>query len=649
MKLKIFLFLVILLIFSIIGCFPIQKKKPNTLYKNKLYNSFIPTSSDKRLMQSIRVALTNNTPIHITDSSKFSFQFNPEYSWISITLYQPQYKSLRYISKRNTLEGTINRVIYKLRKRRRFPKFDISNSSKVRIQFEVITTPFKKVDVSELSRETLGKNRFEIGVDGLKIKTQDKIGFFMPTDGYTRNKLYIDDVIQWLEGRYEVDIENCKVFKFQSRSMVTYKDDVLGLYRGYPIKEKYTSKDLLKSIRGGLNWLTSHQKNNGRFIYFVDSITGGTKDYLYDRSELLDMLGMERYYNILRHSGALLSLLRGYEMFERKEYLTTVNRGLKYLVNTARTRKIKSSKKAAYIYFNRKSKLGGTGLALIAFSRYQQITEDDKYYKLSQQFARHLLAEIKKDGEFNYYYIHPLRGEKPESYFFSFYYPGEALLGLAEFYKICDNKNLKNKIIKKCRKALHFLLDIRPQEYSEHYKSLPSDSWLMTAILELTKIPELDKKKYKDFVYHDALKMIKHQYTPKNALYPDYIGGFYYNYGDHVYPDGARSEGLFSAYELAKREEKETLASLLLKRLTWAALCQLHLVNTPKSIYPVRNPKITLNPNIALGGIRFKLTRQWFRIDTIQHVVSFYMRLINSLKKSVSLNKFRKSMAKSGK
>ncbi|MFK7738166.1 MAG: hypothetical protein AB8B50_19215 [Pirellulaceae bacterium] len=28
----------------------------------------------------------------------------------------------------------------------------------------------------------------------------------------------------------------------------------------------------------------------------------------------------------------------------------------------------------------------------------------------------------------------------------------------------------------------------------------------------------------------------------------------------------------------------------------------------------------------ALGGIRFKLTRQWFRIDTIQHVASFYLK-----------------------
>jgi hypothetical protein len=34
------------------------------------------------------------------------------------------------------------------------------------------------------------------------------------------------------------------------------------------------------------------------------------------------------------------------------------------------------------------------------------------------------------------------------------------------------------------------------------------------------------------------------------------------------------------------------------------------------------------NRERAIGGIRFKLTRQWFRVDTIQHVASFYLKLV---------------------
>jgi hypothetical protein len=34
------------------------------------------------------------------------------------------------------------------------------------------------------------------------------------------------------------------------------------------------------------------------------------------------------------------------------------------------------------------------------------------------------------------------------------------------------------------------------------------------------------------------------------------------------------------------------------------------------------------NPAKAIGGVRFKFTRQWFRVDTIQHVASFFMKFL---------------------
>ena len=44
--------------------------------------------------------------------------------------------------------------------------------------------------------------------------------------------------------------------------------------------------------------------------------------------------------------------------------------------------------------------------------------------------------------------------------------------------------------------------------------------------------------------------------------------------------------------------------------------------DTCDSVYSAPNPERTI------GGIRFKLTRQWLRIDTIQHVVSFYLKFL---------------------
>ena len=610
------------------GCLPVKKnvlKLPTAevLSENLLYSSFILTSDDKKLMDSIRRALVYNESIKIPKNYDFSFKFDSNYSWVSITLYQEVLKPLRFVSKRRSLEETLNRIVSKLKQKNRYSKFDVSNSFKVRIGFEIVTTPLKKVDISKLSCNSLGSNRFEIGIDGLMIKTDNKIYFFMPSDGYTKNKLYLNDVIKWFKDKYDVRSKDCDFYKFNSKSFITFKDNVLGLYRGYPIKKSYTIDDLRKTVFNGLDWLVEHQGENGKFIYFVDSITGETKNYLYDRSKLLKELGMKEYYNILRHLGASLCLLRGYEIMGDEKYLNAVKKGLDYVLRVIVTRKVENDDDAVYVFFNKKAKLGGSGLALALFSRYQQITKDDEYYNVARKLAVHILDQIGESGEFNYYYIHHLHGKKPKSDFFSFYYPGEALLGLADFYKICKNDVFRQRIEKKAEKALDFLLFIRPKKYKQYYESLPSDSWLMSAILELAKIPKLNKQAYKNFVYSDALKMVKHQYTFKDALYPDYVGGFYYNYGDHVYPDGARAEGLFSAYELANREGKSQLASSFLKSLKLAALCQLHLVNTVESIYP------SINYSMVLGGVRFKLTRQWFRIDTIQHVANFYMRLLN--------------------
>lgn len=137
---KIEIVIIIFLIFSVAGCTFLKKETPTIEQKsyllhknNKLYDSFIPTSDDKKLVHSIRRALAKNSSVNIPESSNFSFQFNPKYSWVSITLYQPEHRSLRYISKRDTLEETIDRIISKLKERDRFSKFKVTDPSKVRI------------------------------------------------------------------------------------------------------------------------------------------------------------------------------------------------------------------------------------------------------------------------------------------------------------------------------------------------------------------------------------------------------------------------------------------------------------------------------------------------------------------------------------
>jgi len=281
---------------------------------------------------------------------------------------------------------------------------------------------------------------------------------------------------------------------------------------------------------------------------------------------------------------------------------------------------------AGYVFYNRKAKLGGTGIGLALLCEYQRLTGDASYRRWAERMKNHLLAEISDTGEFRYYrvFLDEEVSWRDNQEHFGFYYPGEAVLGLAAYHNYIAAEPEKKELRTKLRRALRFLLEVRPIVHREHYTALPSDSWLMMGINEAWNAPEMRDRKYAEFVFDDADKMVELTYTSEDSLYPDYPGAFYYEYGDYPYADGARAEGLLAALQLAHkmgdeaRTEKYAAAA---KNVVWATL---HLANSPEAMY------FADRPELAVGGIRFKHTRQWFRIDTMQHVAGFYLKLLPS-------------------
>ena len=60
---------------------------------------------------------------------------------------------------------------------------------------------------------------------------------------------------------------------------------------------------------------------------------------------------------------------------------------------------------------------------------------------------------------------------------FSFYYPGEAIVGLAGYLKhVCCSEAECVLITERLHRALRFLIFERPQKYPQHFAPLPSDS-----------------------------------------------------------------------------------------------------------------------------------------------------------------------------
>ena len=587
----------------------------------------------------IRDILVHNIPL--TKDYKELFDYDKEVSQVYITLFQEGVKPIRWGSKKETLSKTINRINLKLRENKNYKNFDIKDSSKCRILFEIVTKEYE-CNIRNLTTMRMhSKNRFEPGVNGLKYEYNGITRFFMPTDGYTKSIMSVNQLLNYLSKQCGIAKQTNKISErvhlmrreaieytfIDSKAFVSFNDEALELERGYPLPSEFTKDEVYDKTLKSLDWLVKNMNKDGSFLYYYDPYLDTIVDDMHPA--MIDPL----YNNILRHSGGTVSLIRGYEISGNKLFLQKAKDSIDFLISTFRTHKY-NKEFACYPFFNQKSKLGGAGIGLVAMMHYYIQTQDESYKKEMDGLVRHILSRVDADGEMLGYYIHPKFNDgkalinppdEIKKELFSFYYPGEALLGLAMYYlhiKDIDNK-LREDIRTKSEKALDFLVDERPVKYDYMFEALPADAWLMQAIEEWVKVDGLDKKSYIDFVFNDTKAMFEHMYKDDNTLETnkDYIGGFFYNYGDHVYHDASRCEGIVSAYYLAKHLKDEEKASWIMEHMLLSAKGLMKTFYDEKSVYP------QINPQKPLHSFRFKLTRQWVRVDSVQHASCFFSRL----------------------
>ena len=591
-------------------------------------------------LQELRDSLQHN--IAFLKNYDELFKYDKNISQVYITLFQAGNKPIRWGSKKETLAKSINRINLKLKENINFQNFDIKNTSTCKILFEIVTKEYKCNIRNLTTMRMKSPNRFEPGVNGLKYTYNGITRFFMPTDAYTKSIMSVNQLLNYLSKQCGVAKKTNKISErvhlmrrepieytfIDSKAYVSFNDEAIELERGYPLPVEFNKEILFDKTIKSLDWLVENMNDDGSFLYYYDPYLNTVVDDIHPT--MIDPL----YNNILRHSGGTVSLIRGYEISGNKLYLNKAKDSIDFLISTFRTHKYKKEF-ACYPFFNNKSKLGGAGIGLVAIMHYYIQTKDDIYRKEMDGLVRHILSRVDKNGEMLGYYIHPKfnnakaltnPSDDVKKELFSFYYPGEALLGLALYYRHVKNidENLKKDIKIKSEMALDFLVDIRPIKYDYMFESLPADAWLMQAIEEWVKVDGLKKSSYTNFVFNDTKAMFDHMYTDENTLdtNKDYIGGFFYNYGDHVYHDASRCEGVVSAYYLAKHLKDEEKASWIMKNMLLSAKGLMRTFHDEKSVYAHVEPKKALN------SFRFKLTRQWVRVDSVQHTSCFFARLI---------------------
>lgn len=608
-----------------------QNDKERAFYKQDF-------SVMKELLSRVRTALCSDKSVHTEDLNlEGILDYRRGFTFVYITLFQEGLKPIRWGASRDSLKETVNRDITKLKAYATFSNFEVQNSEKCRIMIEYIIeqVPFK---VDKVKRETFTPTRFEPGVTGIKIVLDGNSYFYMPSDAWVQSqmdfrsalnfilrKTYLKNVTSKISERIALLLKSTyEGFLVKSRTFITYKDEVLPLYRGNVLYE-YSPEGIIEQAMNGAIWTFKNMKEDGRFLYYYDCKEDNYKDH-----EHPDAPEDNLYYNDLRHCGGVVSLIRAYQFSGDTKYLDAAKKALDFITTITREHQTDYGT-GAYVFYNRKSKLGGTGMILIAMMKYRYETNDKTYDDYIRKYTRHILSRIYKTGEMLGYFINPHvqngaelinMTDEDRRQTFSFYYPGEALLGLALFANYFnEDEELKQLVLERSKIALDWIVDERPKIYADLFTSLPSDSWLMQAIEEWTKNPDFLKDNYINFVFKDALTMVSKMYKRDDSPYIDFEGGFYYNYGDHFYPDGARSEGLVAAYYLARRLNLAKLAGTLLVGCRKAAKSQMLLYNSDKNNYA------HLNPKKSEGAIRFKATRQWVRVDSIQHVACFYFRL----------------------
>lgn len=593
-----------------------------------------------KVLQRVRKSLITGENLSITDLDLSDIiNFDRAETLVYITLFQSGQKFIRYGSKRQDFQSTLNRDVEMLRKNKKFSDFDVSDEVKCRIMLEYVIDRHP-VSPAKLNSVHFDNSRFEIGINGLELRKDGISYYYMPTDAITLSHMGLRSVLETLvrktpiaklsnsrSKRLEIlsQSKDYEYYLFRSRAFITYKNDCIPLYRGNVRYTEFSYDVLYNQVIKSADWLLANMYDDGRFLYYYDCCDDTYKDHEHPTRPENNL-----YYNDLRHCGGIIALIRAYELTSDEKYIKAAKKAVDWSISISKSHDTQWGK-AYYAFYNRKAKLGGTGVLLVAMMQYRSFTGDKSYDEYIKGYTRHVMSRVYKNGEILGYYIHPqfqngqplinmTDEERKET--FSFYYPGEALLGLALFANnFLDDEDLAKEVRKIGKKALDWIVDERPHIYADLFTALPSDAWLMQAIEEWCKDKDFQKQNYINFVFTDAATMVEKTYRHDDSPYIDYEGGYYYEYGDHYFPDGARSEGLIAAYYLAKYLNMNNLAEKLLNACKRVAMCQFHLFNDEINNYSHKNPERSLN------SIRFKATRQWVRVDSIQHVSCFFARL----------------------
>jgi len=450
-----------------------------------------------------------------------------------------------------------------------------------------------------------------IGLDGVLVTRDDgKTGFVLPGEIVERG-LFHQGRVPGLEhhklttllaeraGVPETDLRSMRAYRFRADAYVETPshDGALPVMRGMVERPAQVTPDLLlAAVRRGADYLVRIMNAEGRYVYMYHPV-----DDVDDRS-----------YGWLRHAGTTYALFEAYEELGTPAYADKGELALRYLESHLRDDPASQGKYLLDTNDEEEQKVGGAGLALLAFAKQAAVTGRRDHLETMRALARFIVKQQYADGHFrsNADVEHETgRRLKREPV----YYTGEATLALMRLYAV----DPQQAYLDTARKAVDWVIHVRDAYVSEDNQE--HDHWISYALNDLFRV--VHDPAYVEHAYKIARAIQKKEHVPPDAPAPDWVGTFYEG---QTTPGSTRLEAFDADIALSRFAGKPE--DWLLGPARQVASATLGQQFTPDDDYWLKNPAR------AEGGVRESLYVSDVRIDYVQHSMSAWLHLARILR-----------------
>lgn len=210
-------------------------------------------------------------------------------------------------------------------------------------------------------------------------------------------------------------------------------------------------------------------------------------------------------YNILRHCSTLYAMGEAYEYLGDESLRQAIKKSIQYVIDNA----LIIQDDMAFVVDeanDHEVKLGSQAHAILALTKYMQVTKDERYMELAQQLGRAIIWMQQENGGFHHVYKAPSLELKDQ--FRTVYYDGEAVFALLRLYAL----NPENQWLDAVEHAFDFLIDNDYWKYSDHWLSYASNEMVMYKPEDRYFIFGLKNcQRRLEFIYH------------RNTTYPTFL------------------------------------------------------------------------------------------------------------------------------